>query len=61
MVESIAKIKKLNEEPDFKKGIKIISGKAEYNISPEALIDSDLDDIRMEVAKELFGNGEGEK
>lgn len=56
MIESIAELKKAEGKADFKKGIKIISGKAEYNISPGILIDSDIDDIRMEAARYLFGN-----
>lgn len=56
MVESIANLKKSEKKADFKKGIKVISGKAEYNISPDILIDSDIDDIRMEAAWYLFGN-----
>jgi len=59
MVESVANLKKIGEEPDFKKGIKIISGKAEYNISPGILIDSDIDDIRMEIAHVLFDSSRG--
>ena len=55
MVRSIANLKKSDEKPDFEKGIKIIKGRAEYRISPEILIDSEIDDIRMEVALELFG------
>ncbi len=58
MIESIANLKNLDEKPDFKKGVKIIKGKAEYKISPEILIDSEIDDIRMEVALELFGSSE---
>jgi len=57
MIESIANLKKAEGRPDFKKGIKIIKGKAEYIISPDVLIDSEIDDIRMEVASHLFGNG----
>lgn len=56
MIESIADFKKAEGKPDFKKGIKIIKGKVEYNISPDILIDSDIDDIRMETASYLFGN-----
>ncbi|OFW62270.1 MAG: hypothetical protein A2Z35_02990 [Actinobacteria bacterium RBG_19FT_COMBO_36_27] len=61
MIESIADLKKAKMEPDFKKGIKIIKGKAEYNISPGILIDSDIDDIRMETAAYLFGNDKEKK
>ena len=57
MIESIANLKKAEGRPDFKKGIKIIKGKAECIISPDVLIDSEIDDIRMEVALYLFGNG----
>jgi len=60
MVESIANLKKSDEKPDFKKGIKIVKDKAEYRISPGILIDSEIDDIRMEVASELFERS-GEK
>ncbi len=60
MVASISNLKKSDKKPDFKKGIKIIKGKALYRISPEISIDSEIDDIRMEVAQELFGSS-GEK
>jgi|GEM_PF-873480 len=60
MVASVANLRKSDEKPDFKKGIKIIKGKALYRISPEISIDSKIDDIRMEIAMELFGNS-GEK
>ncbi len=55
MIESIAKLKKADGKPDFKKGIKIIKKKAEYNITADSLIDSNIDDIRMEAAFYLFG------
>ena len=55
MIESIANLKKVDEKADFEKGIKIIDGKAEYNISADSLIDEDIDDIRMKVALYLFG------
>ncbi len=61
MVESIANLKKAEGKPDFKRGIKIIKGKAEYNISPDILIDSEIDDIRMETALFLFGNDKEKK
>ena len=54
MIESIADLKKADGKPDFKKGIKIIKGKAEYNIAPDILVDSNIDDIRMEAALYLF-------
>jgi V/A-type H+-transporting ATPase subunit E len=55
MIESIAKLKKAGGKPDFKKGIKIIKGKTQYNITADSLIDPDIDDIRMEAALYLFG------
>jgi len=55
MMESLADFKKVDGKPDFKKGIRIIKGKAEYNIAPDSLIDSNIDDIRMDVALYLFG------
>ena len=55
MIESITDFKKADGKPDFKKGIRIIKGKAEYNIAPDSLIDSNIDDIRMDVALYLFG------
>lgn len=56
MIESIADLKKSDRKADFKKGVKIIREKAEYHISPEILIDSEIDDIRMEIAAQLFDN-----
>jgi len=55
MIESIADLKKANVKPDFKKGIKIVKGKAQYNITADSLVDSNIDDIRMETAIYLFG------
>ena len=55
MIESIRDLKRADGKPDFKKGIRIIKGKAEYNIAPDSLIDSNIDDIRMDVALYLFG------
>ena len=55
MIESIRDLKKTDGNPDFKKGIRIIKGKAEYNIAPDSLIDSNIDDIRMDAALYLFG------
>ncbi len=55
MIESIANLKKADGKPDFKKGIKIIKKKAEYNITADSLIDSNIDDIGMETAINLFG------
>ena len=55
MVESIKSLKKAEGKPDFKKGIRIIKGKAEYNITPESFIDANTDDLRMNTALYLFG------
>ncbi|OFW47059.1 MAG: hypothetical protein A2163_01885 [Actinobacteria bacterium RBG_13_35_12] len=55
MIESITDLKKADGKPDFKKGIKITKGKAEYNIAPDILVDSNIDDVRMEAALYLFG------
>ena len=55
MIESIRDLKGADGKPDFKKGIRIIKGKAEYNITPDSLIDSNIDDIRMDAALCLFG------
>ncbi len=55
MIESIKDLKKAEGKPDFKKGIRIIKGKAEYNITPESFIDANIDDLRMNTALYLFG------
>ena len=55
MIESIKGLKKAEGKPDFKKGIRIIKGKAEYNITPESFIDANTDDLRMNTALYLFG------
>ncbi|MDD3819543.1 MAG: hypothetical protein PHG41_06915 [Actinomycetota bacterium] len=60
IIESIGDFKKSEEKPDFKRGIRIIKGKTEYNIAPDILIDSNIDDIRMEAASYLF-SGDGDK
>jgi V/A-type H+-transporting ATPase subunit E len=55
MIESMAKLKKAAGRPDFKKGVKIIKGRAQYNITADSMIDPDIEDIRMETALNLFG------
>ncbi|HJX02062.1 MAG TPA: hypothetical protein VJ348_02665 [Candidatus Humimicrobiaceae bacterium] len=55
MIESIKDLKKAEGKPDFKKGIRITKGKAEYNITPESFIDANIDDLRMNTALYLFG------
>ncbi len=48
------KLKKSGQKPDFDKGVKIISGNAEYNLSPDTLVDTNIEDIKMEIAEFLF-------
>jgi len=48
------KLKKSDQESDFEKGLKIISANKEYLISPETVIDSQIEDIKMEIADFLF-------
>jgi len=60
MIKKIAqdvKLERSGEPADFKNGIKIIDGKTEYSISAETLIQTNNDDIRMELAKFLFEEG----
>lgn len=63
-VESLAsqldgvRLKKSGHRPKFKNGVKISSGKVDYFISPEAIIEAKEDDIRMEVAHILFNRKE---
>jgi len=45
-------------KPDFEHGIKIVSNRAEYNISPEAVFSNDIDDIKMDISKLLYPKGE---
>ena len=52
------KLEKSNIKNEFERGLKIFSGNAQYNISPEAVIESEVDDIKMEIALFLFGKGE---
>ncbi len=49
------KLEESKKQPDFDKGVKIISGNAEYNLSPDTLVDTQIDDIKMEIADFLFG------
>lgn len=52
------KVKKSDDKAEFEKGIKIISGKVEYYISPESTIEAGIDDIRMAIAHFLFDEEE---
>ncbi len=49
------KLKKSDQEPDFPRGIKVISENKEYLLSPQTIIDSQVEDVKMEVADLLFG------
>ncbi len=51
------KLEKTNSKNEFERGLKIFSGNAQYDISPEAVIESEIDDIKMEIALFLFGRG----
>jgi len=42
---------------DFAKGLKILSNKIEYTISPESKLESMIDEIKMEISNRLFGGG----
>jgi len=42
---------------DFTKGLKILSNKIEYTISPESKLESMMDEIKMEISNSLFGGG----
>ncbi|MGM0366629.1 MAG: hypothetical protein ACQEP5_08870 [Actinomycetota bacterium] len=60
-VSSLSKdinLKKSEQEPDFPRGLKIISENREYILSPETVIDSQIEDTKMEIANLLFS---GEK
>ncbi|MCG9480127.1 MAG: hypothetical protein K9H14_07995 [Actinomycetia bacterium] len=49
-----AKLEPAEQEPDFDYGLKLISGNAEYLISPQSTIDSAAEDLKMEIADFLF-------
>ena len=49
------KLEKSNSKDKFEKGLKIFSKNVQFNISPEAVVESDIDDIKMEIASFLFG------
>ncbi len=56
-VSSIAKnikLQKSDNEPDFNRGLKIISANKEYLLSPETIIDSQIEDLKMQIAEILF-------
>lgn len=49
-----ANMKAAVQEPDFEYGLKLVSGNAEYLISPQSTIDSAAEDLKMEIADFLF-------
>ncbi len=58
-IVSIAKkmktaIKESKEKADFEFGVKIVSGKASYNLSPYDYFTSSVDEFRIELASILF-------
>lgn len=58
-IVSIAKkikiaIKESKEKPDFEYGVKIVCGKASYNLSPYDYFTSSLDEFRIELSSILF-------
>jgi len=58
MVESISggKLKREDKrKTDFKKGIRIFSGKAQFSISPEEYLETYTDELVMDTAAFLFG------
>jgi vacuolar-type H+-ATPase subunit E/Vma4 len=57
LVSIIKGIKPDNAATDFSKGLKIFIGKAEILLLPENYLDTDIEDLKMEIASYLF-NGE---
>jgi len=49
------KLEESSQQPDFDYGIKVISGNAEYKLSPDTMVDTQIDDLKMEIADFLFG------
>ncbi len=49
------KLEKSDHAPDFDRGLKIISQNKEYLLSPETIIDTQMEDLKMEIADFLFG------
>ncbi len=48
-------LKKSNSRDEFETGLKIFNRNAQYCISPETLVEAEIDDIKMEIAFFLFG------
>ncbi|MBN1298303.1 MAG: hypothetical protein JW997_01300 [Actinobacteria bacterium] len=53
-ISGFSKMQKSEKRADFDFGIKIIEDKKEYSISAETLVNTNIDDIRMELARFLF-------
>jgi len=61
IIQSISKevcLKKSNSIDEFETGLKIFNKNVQYYISPETLVEAEIDDIKMEVAFFLFGREE---
>jgi V/A-type H+/Na+-transporting ATPase subunit E len=48
-------VKNSKEGPDFEEGLKILSGNAEYSISPLKAIEAIEDEIKIDIASFIFG------
>lgn len=60
-IQSILKevhLKKSNSIDEFETGLKIFNKNVQYYISPETLVEAEIDDIKMEIAFFLFGREE---
>ena len=51
-------LKKSNNSDEFETGLKIFNKNVQYYISPETLVEAEIDDIKIKIAFFLFG-GEG--
>ena len=49
------RLKKSNSSDEFETGLKIFNKNVQYYISPETLVEAEIDDIKMEIASFLFG------
>ena len=58
LAEVIKGIKPDNRKADFDRGLMITARKAEVLLSPENYLDTDIEDLKMEIASYLFS---GEK
>ena len=47
-------IKPDKKKADFDRGLKIILGKTEILLSPESYLDMDIEDLKMDIALQLF-------